>query len=397
MRIRQIALLAATIVASIQLQAASYYGPTAKNDHLYRIALANKPSKQVTVGQTMVTIFQHNPEAFANHNMNNLLVGSLLVMPTAREVAEVDAKLASAIIANHNAHKSPTPIAPVVKIDNNHDPYISQSDSIVAAMDAVPLPRTELGKEVTMLTQDNNSVQVSENDLQDFIVNKIESAINERVRVIGEQHQTVPSIATQNTTQIEQTINPAEIHGSSVPAIGIDAPTEIEDSAHLIQLRAHLNELQVQLTSIIHILEDNAEIFTVKDTLENKFSDTGGYVVSHYLSKLYNLSPTEVKNPYVEIGLALSIALLLLGLVIESRATIPVHARNQEDPLYDLEEDEYNYMASEEGIPAKLNLARAYCDMGLPDKARKVLTEITARGDAQQREQARNLLMDMDK
>jgi FimV-like protein len=398
-RIRHIALFATTLLVSVQLQAASYYGPTATSDRLYRIALSSKPSEQVSVGQTMVAIFQHNPEAFVNHNMNSLLAGSLLVIPTASEVAEIDARTASHIIADHNAHKNMPASTPVVAVVETSSSNVSQSDSIVAAMDAIPLPSPEVQSTVSMVTQENNSVQLSENDLYGFIVNKIDAAINERVRTIGEQHpQTVPGIVSQNTAEAEQSINPAEIHGSSVPAIGIDNNTvESANGVHLAQLRGHLNELQVQLTSIIHILEDNAEIFAVKDTLENKFADTGSYAVSHYLSKLYNLSPTDVKNPYVELGLALSIALLLLGLVIESRASYAACARVQEETLYDIEEDEYNYMGSEEGIPAKLNLARAYCDMGLPDKARKVLTEITARGDAQQREQAREMLMDMDK
>lgn len=397
-RIRQIALLATAMLVVVQLQAASYYGPTAKSDRLYRIALSVKPSEQVSVGQTMVAIFQHNPEAFANHNMNSLLAGSLLAIPTAREVAGVDAKIASHIIADHNAHKSSAPTITTVEATENPASNVSQSDSIVAAMDAIPLPSTESSASVNMITQENNSVQLSENDLYGFIASKIEVAINDRVRAIGEQNQhSVPTIVAESATEVEQSINPAEIHSSSVPAIGIDNATDNATGIHLAQLRSHLNELQVQLTSIIHILEDNAEIFAVKDALENKFADTGSYAVSHYLSKLYSLSPTDVKNPYVEIGLALSIALLLFGLVIESRATRPTYAYNQEETLYDIEEDEYNYMGSEEGIPAKLNLARAYCDMGLPDKARKVLTEITARGDAQQREQARDMLMDMDK
>ena len=403
-RILQIALFAVTMLVSVQLQAASYYGPTAKNDRLYRIALSIKPSEQVSVGQTMVAIFQHNPEAFANHNINNLLAGSLLAIPSAHEVAEVDSKMAARLITDHNAHNMSEPTINSVAttaVAIKQPDVESRHESIVAAMDAVPVPSIDTNESVSMMTQENSNVQLSEADLYGFIVNKIDAAINERVRELGKQHQqTVPAIIEHNASKVatEQSIDPADIHGSSVPTIGLDNAIERSDNGgRLEELRGHLNELQVQLTSIIHILEDNAEIFAVKDRVENQFADTGTYAVSHYLSKYYNLSPTEVRNPYVEVGLALSIALLLFGLVIESRATTSARLGASDDTLYDIEEDEYNYMGSEEGIPAKLNLARAYCDMGLPDKARKVLTEITARGDADQREQARNMLMDMDK
>lgn len=45
-----------------------YYGPTLKNDGLYRIATVLNPG--VTVAQTMVAIFNANSHAFADHNMN---------------------------------------------------------------------------------------------------------------------------------------------------------------------------------------------------------------------------------------------------------------------------------------------------------------------------------------
>jgi len=56
------------------------------------------------------------------------------------------------------------------------------------------------------------------------------------------------------------------------------------------------------------------------------------------------------------------------------------------------EEDEYDFMGSDEGIPAKLDLARAYLDMNDQNAAREVLDEITKQGNEQQQQEAQDLL-----
>ena len=55
-------------------------------------------------------------------------------------------------------------------------------------------------------------------------------------------------------------------------------------------------------------------------------------------------------------------------------------------------EDEYDYLGSREGVAAKLDLARAYIDMGDTAQASLVLHEVIAQGSDEQRFAARQIL-----
>ncbi len=57
-----------------------------------------------------------------------------------------------------------------------------------------------------------------------------------------------------------------------------------------------------------------------------------------------------------------------------------------------LPNEEYDFLGSSEGIPAKLDLARAYIAMEDYLAARDTLLEVFAKGNAQQREEAKDLL-----
>jgi FimV-like protein len=58
-------------------------------------------------------------------------------------------------------------------------------------------------------------------------------------------------------------------------------------------------------------------------------------------------------------------------------------------------EDEYDYLGSQEGIAAKLDLARAYIDMGDTVQASQVLNEVIAHGNDEQRYTARKILSEL--
>ncbi len=64
----------------------------------------------------------------------------------------------------------------------------------------------------------------------------------------------------------------------------------------------------------------------------------------------------------------------------------------EEQPVVDSEED---FLLGEDAIGTKLDLARAYLDMGDPDGARAMLEEVLAEGDASQQDEARKLITEI--
>jgi len=60
-----------------------------KNDTLWGIAKDHRPSDNVSIRQTMVTIQRHNPNAFINNNINLLKAGEVLRLPNEADVLKV--------------------------------------------------------------------------------------------------------------------------------------------------------------------------------------------------------------------------------------------------------------------------------------------------------------------
>ena len=66
----------APVVASV-----GQYGPTVKNDTLWRVAERVSSSSGVSVEQTMIGLYQANPQAFYKQNINALMAGKRLNIP----------------------------------------------------------------------------------------------------------------------------------------------------------------------------------------------------------------------------------------------------------------------------------------------------------------------------
>ena len=66
------------------------YGPISSNDTLWDIARRYKPHSSVTQYQTMVAIVQANDDAFVDGNMNRMLNGFYLRIPSLQEIKMVN-------------------------------------------------------------------------------------------------------------------------------------------------------------------------------------------------------------------------------------------------------------------------------------------------------------------
>jgi pilus assembly protein FimV len=65
------------------------YGVTGPGDTLWAIALKVRPDSSVSAQQTMLAIQKYNPDAFIDDNINLLMAGYVLRIPTLREIEEV--------------------------------------------------------------------------------------------------------------------------------------------------------------------------------------------------------------------------------------------------------------------------------------------------------------------
>jgi pilus assembly protein FimV len=71
------------------------YGPTRRNDTLWRIADYVRPDEGVSVEQTMLAILRENPDAFVDNNINNLKTGYVLRIPDREQITQLSRSEAS--------------------------------------------------------------------------------------------------------------------------------------------------------------------------------------------------------------------------------------------------------------------------------------------------------------
>ncbi|ENJ5960687.1 AAA family ATPase [Vibrio parahaemolyticus] len=101
-------------------QPSRFFGPTGENQTLWSIASGLRPSRNVSVQQTLLAIYRINPQAFDNQNIHELIPGSRLRVPSLEQVRSATTEQAVAIMKAHELRlKQPKPEkpAPVKQIE----------------------------------------------------------------------------------------------------------------------------------------------------------------------------------------------------------------------------------------------------------------------------------------
>ncbi len=73
-----------------------------RNDTLWAVAQKVKPSEQVSIQQTIVALQKINPDAFIRNNINLVKAGSVLRLPSERQVQDINVRQALRDIAEQN-------------------------------------------------------------------------------------------------------------------------------------------------------------------------------------------------------------------------------------------------------------------------------------------------------
>ena len=70
------------------------YGPITKTDTLWKIALTVRPDNRLTVYQVMQALYQANPQAFVESNLNHLVEGQYLKIPSFNQMMAINPAVA---------------------------------------------------------------------------------------------------------------------------------------------------------------------------------------------------------------------------------------------------------------------------------------------------------------
>lgn len=91
------------VVRQVATANAGSYGPVRPTDTLWSLASKYRPSNRISIYQTMVAIYEKNPRSFADGNINHILVGSRILLPTVAEASVITDAQARARFRSDNA------------------------------------------------------------------------------------------------------------------------------------------------------------------------------------------------------------------------------------------------------------------------------------------------------
>ncbi|PAR58719.1 hypothetical protein CGT92_03665 [Vibrio metoecus] len=118
-----------------------FFGPTTGNQTLWSIATQLRPSPSVTVQQTLLAIYQLNPQAFENQNIHTLIPGSTLRVPSLAQISRNSNQEAVNIMAAHQAKLNQAPVAPAVPARPVAPPKVQEVAQ--TQPEVVPQPKVE--------------------------------------------------------------------------------------------------------------------------------------------------------------------------------------------------------------------------------------------------------------
>lgn len=137
--------------AALATADARTYGPIGKQETLWSIAYRLRPDPSITMDQMQLAIFRANPDAFAG-NINRLLSGATLTIPSAASIRAVDAASAKREVARQRSSYVPPEDAemapPPATVAADEDVATPPDDLAVDDMDLMaPVEAPELDDE----------------------------------------------------------------------------------------------------------------------------------------------------------------------------------------------------------------------------------------------------------
>ena len=283
------------------------YGPTKSTDHLWRVAIKVKPSKSVTVQQTMIAILKANPSAFLKYNINSIKSGYYLRIPSLKTIKSISPSKAVSMVHKQNKAWNKPQYKPKTVKTKTHKIADASKKQAEQNREIMELKKLEMQNQMKLV------------NLQTLI-----DKTNQTVTGLDQKYQQSMDTFTHNSDFLKTQVQQVE--------------------QKILTLQSTIQTVQ-------------------KESKHNHSSLIWAMII---------------------IGAFIVLIMLIILVVSRSKKTTPVTQTTQES--------EYDFMGSEESIPAKLDLAQTYIDMSDKKAANKVLEEVMQKGTDEQKNEAAKLL-----
>lgn len=198
------------------------YGPITEIETLWAISSTLKPSDSVSVQQTLVAIYKLNPNVFYQKNINKLIPGSFIQVPTLAFVQQQTTREAIALINRFSKPKKtpikavqpkPTPSVvkkePVVTPSVEKTPVIEDSDALNELQNNLKSLQQEydtINEELISETERNQELKLRLQPLYDQI-SSLEAQVNQSLENQVDMQKVIDDLRAQLAAVNERPFN----------------------------------------------------------------------------------------------------------------------------------------------------------------------------------------------
>ena len=225
----QNAVTPAAQTATVQSSAAEGGYVVQPGDTLYQIAEQIRPSNDVSVQQMMLAVQRANEDAFVNNNVNRILTGKVLRIPTNAEIALIDQAAAAAQVTAQNQELISQPLAANDSVGNNTVPVRDELTLLSgdqAGSDQAKAGSGDLDATIAAL---ENELMLSEENLDRARLENLEltnrlAALQEQIdliqNIIAIEDERIAQLQSELSTQSAATEQAQDAANSAAQAAG---------------------------------------------------------------------------------------------------------------------------------------------------------------------------------
>jgi len=344
------------------------FGPTVACDDLWQIALQVRPNKHITPQQAMIALLKFNPRAFCRHNINGLKQGYSLRIPSLNSMRLILPRFANhQVIQQNNLWK---------KIKRKMLSNPTQHYYYLRKLVCSPY-------HVRYMTKRFYSFSASP-------TSDAAACLKEKIVTLKQNNQALIAKTTQLLTQqhiLEKT-----------------NAKQKQDIEHLHRQLAIKSQ---------QFMQETKPLFATMSKMVNQLSSEALVLQNKEWASYPKMIAAEIKTPSLPLylwvnriihvpyfqPLLLIWGVLILGLLallylsLRRRKQLRKSSLRQETKQSKHDKaSNYSSIAGEDIITTKLDLARAYVDMGDYVNAREILKSVIKTGNKPQQKEARALL-----
>ena len=395
------------------------YGPVQPNDNLWVISGQHQAAQGSQLLKWMMAFYSANPDAFIKGNINLLRQGVTLRVPSLQQVESVDQNTALKTLVLHNVLlRTGNPVIPASTATSEEAQAITQRNaellnriqSLTAEMEGLKGRTTEQDRHVTDLKNQVSELQTqlsqakAENADLKARVSGGQSAQNEAATLRKELEgklqtriQELEGLLSQSKTragELESNLKLAK--EAQQTAASAKSEKEMQLEAQIVQLKAELAETKnyvQKLESQLKSAQQLAKAVPAPQPAPQPAAAVTATPNAQPVASPVDSAPAGEDKPWWQTPPALSLGLLgllLMGWLFgrrsrsDSSSEIPAKQASGRGP------------SKEDEILTKLDMARAYVEMGNRASARAVLEEVLNEGNDKAKKKAKGMLAQLN-